>query len=207
MRGVTHVTEACHFHALGYHVTDGPFVHGPIGDITFEEIFFGSMISIIGSQVIEDEFRKDGESIFVSFSLHYFDLHGIAVNTRHLKQAQLVETKACTVKQSDHAAVLDVFHSREQVKRLLLREDWRKLMFFSGKQLRGKHIRFSQHVFVKEAEALSRHATLVAAQVERRLEIIDVEDDLITADGKRIEIVEVRKQKPDFGDVISNGSV
>lgn len=50
---------------------------------------------------------------------------------------------------------------------LLLREDLRELVIFSREQFGGEHVWLSQDVFVKEAEALSSHATLVAAQVER----------------------------------------
>ena len=62
-------------------------------------------------------------------------------------------------------------------------------------------------MFVKEAEALSSHATLVASQVERRLQVVDVEDDFIVTDGERVKVVEVREEKPDFGGVVSNSSI
>jgi hypothetical protein len=62
-------------------------------------------------------------------------------------------------------------------------------------------------VFEKEAEALSSHATLVAAQVERRPQVVDVEDDFIVTDGERVKVVEVREEKPDFGGVVSNCSI
>jgi len=102
--------------------------------------------------------------------------------------------------------MLDVGDGGEQVSCLILRKNSGKLVFFSRIEFGGKHIRFAQHVLEEEAEALCRHATLVAAQVEGRLQVIDVEDDLIAANGKRIEIVEVGEQEPDFRGVVSNSS-
>lgn len=80
-------------------------------------------------------------------------------------------------------------------------------MIFSRKQFRGKHVWLSQNVFVKEAEALSSHATLIAPQVERRLQVVDVENDFIVTYGERVKVVEVGEEKPDFGGVVSNGSI
>lgn len=90
---------------------------------------------------------------------------------------------------------------------LLLRQHLRELVIFSREEFGGEHVWLSQNVFEKEAEALSSHATLVAAQVERRLQVIDVEDDFIVTDGERVKVVEVREEKPDFGGVVSNGSL
>ena len=80
MSGVIHVVESGHFHTLGYGMSDGAFVHGPVGDIPFEEIFFSPLISVIGSQIVKDEFWKNGKAILVSLSLHDLDLHGFAVD-------------------------------------------------------------------------------------------------------------------------------
>lgn len=90
---------------------------------------------------------------------------------------------------------------------LLLREHLRELVIFSREQFGGKHVWLSQDVFKKEAEALSSHAALVAAQVERRLQVVDVKDNFIVTDGERVKVVEVREKKPDFGGVITNGSI
>jgi len=90
---------------------------------------------------------------------------------------------------------------------LLLREHLREFVILSREEFGREHVWFSQNVFEKEAEALSSHATLVAAQVERRLQVIDVEDDFIVTDRQGVKVVEVREEKPDFGSVVSNGSI
>lgn len=58
----------------------------------------------------------------------------------------------------------------------------------------------------EEAETLRSHATLVSSQVEGSLQVIDVEDDLIAADGERIELVEVGEKEPDFRSIIAHRS-
>ena len=60
-------------------------------------------------------------------------------------------------------------------------------------------------MFVEEAKALSGHATLVASQVEGRLQVVDVEDDLIVTNGQRVNVVEVGEEEPDFGGVVPDG--
>ena len=62
-------------------------------------------------------------------------------------------------------------------------------------------------MFEEEAETLCSHPALVAPKVEGRLQVIDVDDNLIAANGKGVKIVEVGKEKPDFRGVIAYGSV
>lgn len=204
--GVVTVLEACYFQAARHGMGDAAFVHGPVGQISLEEKFFSTVIAIVGTQVIENEPWKDGEAVFVPFALHNFYLHGLAVDAGYFEHAQFVEAQTGTIEQSDHAAMFDVGDGGQQVSGLILRKNSGKFVFLSGIELGGKHIRFAQYVLEEEAEALCGHAALVAAQVEGRLQVIDVENDLIAANGKRVEIVEVGEQKPDFRSVIANGS-
>jgi len=204
--GVVLVFKAGQFHTASHGMADGTFVHGPVGDITFEEKLFCSVVAIVCSQVIEDEAGKNSEAIFVSFALHNFDLHSFAVDVGNLEQAQLIEAQAGTVEKSDHASVLDVFNGSEQVSGLLLRKHSRKLVFLTGIDFRREHVRFSQHMLKEEAEALRCHATLVAAQIKGALQVVDIENDLIVADGKRMQIIEVGEEKPYFRSVVAHRS-
>jgi hypothetical protein len=166
MSRVVHVGEPSHFHASGHRMSDGTFMHRPVWDISFEEKFFCSMISIVSSEIIKDEFWKDGEPIFVSFTLHDLDLHGIAVDAGYFEHSEFVESESCTVEQTDHAPVLDVCDGVKQVDSLCLRKDSGELVLFSRIDFRGKHVGFTQHMLEEEAEALGCHATLISPQVE-----------------------------------------
>lgn len=110
VRGVPPVFVSGNFHALGYHVTDSAFVHGAVRDVSFEEIFFGSVLAIVCSQIFENESGQNGEPVFVSFSLHDFDLHGCAVDAGDFEHTQLIESESGPIEQTDHATVLDVFY-------------------------------------------------------------------------------------------------
>ena len=206
MGGETAISQARYFHTLGDHMPDGAFVHGAIRDVTLEEIFFRAIQSIISSKIFENEPRQDREPIFVPFSLHDFDLHGATVDTGYFEQTQFIEPETGAVEESDHAAVLDVFDARKEMLNLGLCQDLRKLMFFPRKELRGEDVGFSQDVFVEEAEALCCHPTLVASERQGRLEVIDVQDDVILRDGEGIEFVEVGEEKSNFGGVVAHGS-
>ena len=66
------------------------------------------MLTVIVSQVIENEFGKDGESVFASFTLHYFYLHGVAVDGFDLEHTQFIEAQTGTIEQADHTTVFNV---------------------------------------------------------------------------------------------------
>lgn len=76
-------------------------------------------------------------------------------------------------------------------------------MLFSGKQFRWQCVRFTQDMFVKEAKTLCSDPALGPSQVQPRPEIVDVEDNFILTNGKRVKIIEVRKQKPNLRGVVS----
>lgn len=94
MGGVSPVFVSGNLHGLGYHMTDGAFVHGSIGDVSFEKIFFGSVVSIVCSQILENESGKNGKSVLIAFSLHDFDLHGDTVDAGYFEQTQFIEPKS-----------------------------------------------------------------------------------------------------------------
>ena len=61
-------------------------------------------------------------------------------------------------------------------------------------------------MFVEEAKTLSSDPALGPPQVQPRFEVVDVENNFVLSNGKWIQIIEVRKQKPDLRGVVSYGS-
>lgn len=110
VRGVSHVFISGNSHALCYHMSDGAFMHGAVRDVSLEEIFFGSVLSIVCSEILQNESGKNGEAVFVSFSLHNFDLHGCAVDAGDFEHTQLIESESGAIEETNHATMLDIFY-------------------------------------------------------------------------------------------------
>lgn len=206
VRRISTSLQSGDLHTLCNHVTDGTFMHRPVGNVSFKEKFFWPVIAIIVSQVTENKFWQNRKSILISFTLHDFDLHGCTVDRFDLQEAEFIETKSGTVEESDHTAVFYILYRVEKMDRLLLREDFRQHMIFTWEKFGRQHVRLMQHVFVKEAEALGRDPAFCPTQVKSGLKVVDVKNDVILRDGERIKIVEVAKEKPHFEGVIPDRS-
>jgi len=49
-----------------------------------QEKFFGAILAVVVTQVIENKFGKNDEPIFISFALHNLDLHSGAIDEVYL---------------------------------------------------------------------------------------------------------------------------
>src|SRR6188472_653101 len=72
-------------HTLSDHVPNRAFMHGTIRNVPFKQILLGAILPVVMAQILENEFRKNGESVLASFPLHHFDLHARAVDVLHFQ--------------------------------------------------------------------------------------------------------------------------
>jgi hypothetical protein len=98
------------------------------------------------------------------------------------------------------------FTDEKKMFNLLLKQHCRQLVIFSREEFGGEDVWLSQNVFEKQAEVLCCDTTFDASEISR-LKVVDEEDDFIVTDGEWVKVVEAREEKPDFGGVVSNGSI
>lgn len=58
-------------------------------------------------------------------------------------------------------------------------------------------------MLIEEGETLCSDTALSPAKIEPGLQIVDVENDFILPDGKRIKIIKVGEQKPYFRSIVA----
>jgi hypothetical protein len=56
-------------------------------------------------------------------------------------------------------------------------------------------------MLIEEAITLCGDPTLCPSQIQSGFEVVDVKDDFILTHGERVQVIEIRKEKPDFAGV------